>query len=269
MGLFKKVFRRGRREKRRNRAAQQQVAQQAVQITQKKKEVKTTEQRLTELKKNNNASNKLIVKQKVDYVKQYDDMLQMSHKNYLTNLAKIAPKLRIIPRSDKQVIAVVGQINAGKSTLSNKLANKRVARVGNGEVTKQPQRIHISNTFELYDFPGLTSQKPNYTFDEIKLLLKMTKIVILYESSVKEVINLIELANALKLNIVLTRTKCDLINVDEDEFTLTEYILVDKNYLTVFDFNHTIFPISIKNVNDGKRNVFDWELFLIELLKKN
>jgi len=51
---------------------------------------------------------------------------------------------------------IIGVPNVGKSTLINRLAQKRIAKIGDRPgITKIPQWIKVSNRFELLDTPGV------------------------------------------------------------------------------------------------------------------
>ncbi len=53
-------------------------------------------------------------------------------------------------------ILIAGVPNVGKSTLINRLANKRITKIGDRPgVTRQPQWIKVDQTFELLDTPGI------------------------------------------------------------------------------------------------------------------
>lgn len=51
---------------------------------------------------------------------------------------------------------IIGVPNVGKSTLINRLVNKRIAKIGDRPgITKLPQWIKVNNRFELLDTPGV------------------------------------------------------------------------------------------------------------------
>jgi ribosome biogenesis GTPase A len=58
------------------------------------------------------------------------------------------------PRADRALI--LGIPNVGKSTLINRLANKKIAKIGDRPgITKQQQWIKVGKTMELLDTPGI------------------------------------------------------------------------------------------------------------------
>ena len=74
-------------------------------------------------------------------------------------------------RSVRALIA--GVPNVGKSTLINRLANKRIAKIGDRPgVTKQQQWIKIKQQFELLDTPGILWPK----FEEESIGMKLAAI---------------------------------------------------------------------------------------------
>jgi len=68
---------------------------------------------------------------------------------------------------------IVGIPNVGKSTLINRLANKRIAKIGDRPgVTRQPQWIKVGRQFELLDTPGVLWPK----FEDELIGLKLAAI---------------------------------------------------------------------------------------------
>lgn len=68
---------------------------------------------------------------------------------------------------------IAGVPNVGKSTLINRLANKRIAKIGDRPgVTKQQQWIKIKQQFELLDTPGILWPK----FEEESIGMKLAAI---------------------------------------------------------------------------------------------
>lgn len=68
---------------------------------------------------------------------------------------------------------IAGVPNVGKSTLINRLANKRIAKIGDRPgVTKQQQWIKVKQQFELLDTPGILWPK----FEEESIGMKLAAI---------------------------------------------------------------------------------------------
>ncbi|MEJ8776942.1 ribosome biogenesis GTPase YlqF [Pseudogracilibacillus sp. ICA-222130] len=68
---------------------------------------------------------------------------------------------------------IVGIPNVGKSTLINRLANKKIAKIGDRPgVTKQQQWIKVKQKFELLDTPGILWPK----FDDEQIGLRVAAI---------------------------------------------------------------------------------------------
>lgn len=80
-------------------------------------------------------------------------VIQLAKEQTREKMEKLKAK-GIQPRAARAVI--VGIPNVGKSTLINRLANKKIAKTGNKPgVTKQQQWIKVKKDFELLDTPGI------------------------------------------------------------------------------------------------------------------
>lgn len=68
---------------------------------------------------------------------------------------------------------ILGIPNVGKSTLINRLANRKITKIGDRPgITKHQQWIKVKNTFELLDTPGILWPK----FDDEKVGLRLAAI---------------------------------------------------------------------------------------------
>ena len=117
-------------------------------------------------------------------------------------------------------VMILGIPNVGKSSLINRLCNKKSTIVGNRPgVTKQKQWVRIANNIELLDTPGVLWPK----FDDRKIAFNLS-----YVGSIKdEILDSVEIAFNL-LKYLYKEYKTDLlkrykINENEIESIETEY----------------------------------------------
>ena len=126
--------------------------------------------------------------------------------------------------ANKRIRAIIlGIPNVGKSSLINRLANKKSAEVGNRPgVTKQKQWIRLNNNIELLDTPGVLWPK----FEDEKVALNLA-----YTGTIKdEVIDKVEVAfnllqilyskhrNNLFERYKLTQEEVDNVFIDDENF---------------------------------------------------
>jgi len=108
-----------------------------------------TKKWLTYLKENDHIAIAMNVNEKRD-MKAFIQLLHRTGEEILQK--RVA---RGIKKSTLRML-IAGIPNVGKSTLINRLANKRIAKIGDRPgVTKQPQWIKVDKTFELLDTPGI------------------------------------------------------------------------------------------------------------------
>lgn len=89
----------------------------------------------------------------VNHKDDINQLISLVKKTGLEEQQKMIEK-GVKPRSVRALIA--GVPNVGKSTLINRLANKKVAKIGDRPgITKQQQWIKVRNQFELLDTPGI------------------------------------------------------------------------------------------------------------------
>lgn len=103
----------------------------------------------------------------VDDKRDIAQLIEVVHKTGLEQQKKMMAK-GVQQRSVRALIA--GIPNVGKSTLINRLANKKIAKIGDRPgVTKQQQWIKVRKQFELLDTPGILWPKFEDPFIGIKL----------------------------------------------------------------------------------------------------
>lgn len=147
-------------------------------------------------------------------------------------------------------IIILGCPNVGKSTLINRLANKKISIVSNLPQTTRNAIRYIFNDskkyFQIFDTPGF--HKPINKLDlflnsEIFYNLRNSNAVIIVVDSTKKINedldNLIQKINSIeKLNKYLIFSKIDLLNKDNNDFLDLKNSLQKKiNLNKIFEFN--------------------------------
>lgn len=274
----------------RNKTTVQHVGpspQQIQQQIQQQQRLTNMQQSLTTQVNENKQTKKLFDKYKTDVdnerkeeadPKNFDKFDKKKFKRYTQGLEGITDQIqhKKLDEFPGVNIGCIGNTSSGKSSLMNKLAGSKVCEVGKGEVTTELSMVHEGPLFRLWDFPGKHEANSYYDYNLILILCAMTRVVVMYESSPKEVFRLLQILNALKIDYILVRSKCDLYDSDEDSFSLAEYIQRDTTFLQKKGLPTKVYSISVKNVeindndpdNEQEEDVFDWEEFYVEMLKQ-
>lgn len=140
-------------------------------------------------------------------------------------------------RTNKNIrILILGIPNVGKSSLINRLVNKKTAEVGNKPgVTKQKQWVRIGNNIELLDTPGVLWPK----FDDEKVALNLA-----YVGSIKdEILPKTEIAYSL-LKFLYNNYK---------EEILTKYKLTEEDISSIITNADTDIILELMNLIAKKR----------------
>ena len=140
-------------------------------------------------------------------------------------------------RTNKNIrIMIIGIPNVGKSSLINRLVNKKTAEVGNRPgVTKQKQWVRIGKNIELLDTPGVLWPK----FEDEKVALNLA-----YTGSIKdEILPKTEVAYQL-LKLLYTNYKIEF---------LTNYKLTEEDISSIITNVDCDFILELMNLIAKKR----------------
>ena len=149
-------------------------------------------------------------------------------------------------------VAIVGRPNVGKSTLINKLVNKKVAQVGNKPgVTKAQQWIRINQNIDLLDTPGVLWPK----FDDVLVGINLALTGAIKDEILKKEDLAFHLIDFLKENYFLSLNRYDIIESNWDNLKILDQILSYngiKNTGYEYDRAYDILLNDFKNGRLGK-----------------
>lgn len=150
------------------------------------------------------------------------------------------------PRAIRAMI--VGIPNVGKSTLINKLVNKKVARVGDKPgVTKAKQWVRINKDLELLDTPGVLW--PKFEDTTVGLNLAVTGAIKDEILSIEDIGNY--LMNFLKTNYKTSLNKKYNIEEDSENIDICSIIAKDRGIFSD-DYVERVMDIIINDYRGGR-----------------
>ncbi len=166
-----------------------------------------------------NLGYKVVVKNesvKKDLISKINDVMK--------NVNEKRKKYGLLPKKAK--VMIVGVSNVGKSTLINKLVNKKVAEVGNKPgITKNINLIRINNEIDLIDTPGVLWPK----FDDNNVALNLASMTIIKEEVLPldevaiHILNTLSLYYKDKLKDNFGIEKFNINNIEEDYMNISKY----------------------------------------------
>lgn len=162
--------------------------------------------------------------------------------NYLKSVSNIPDVTKTIKRS----VAFLGKTSVGKSTMINKIYGTN-CKSSPLRCTRGAEMVYDSDNLEVYDLFGMNDEE-TYTNVDVLMTTKALHIVVcIYTDAVDHVLNLARLLNALKLDIVFVRNKCE-------DFTAEERRVVkqhDKNKLMGFVNKEKFLGVIIGSAKTG------------------
>jgi len=137
-------------------------------------------------------------------VQDYAKKEEKQFNNYLNCVAKIPDEKKTI----KPSVAFLGKTSCGKSTMINKIYGTN-CKTSPLRCTQGAELVASSDSLEVYDVFGVNDEE---TYAELNVLRKTKTlhiVVCIYTDAVDHVLKLARLMNALDLNIIFVRNKCE------------------------------------------------------------
>jgi len=162
--------------------------------------------------------------------------------NYLKSVSNIPD----VPKTIKRSVAFLGATSVGKSTMINKLYGTN-CKSSPLRCTRGTEMVYDSDKLEVYDLFGMNDEETYANVDVLMTTKALHIVVCIYTDAVDHVLNLARLLNALKLDIVFVRNKCE-------DFTSEERREVkqhDKNKLMRFVNKEKFLGVIIGSAKTG------------------
>ena len=194
------------------------------------------------------------------------DDLKKNDERVFNALVKVAEKAKPIPLDGIQ-IAFFGIVSSGKSTMVNSCIGKDVAKTGIGETTTI-QQPYKGKGFVIWDIPGRHDKLSYFTLKYLGLWKGLTHRVIFIKESMKLMMTVCELMEALKLRytIVVNRVEQKEAVSDEEEEAFRQQIRNEVIACNLKKADKKVFFIDAKQPLRFKA---DWDELLKKLMAMN
>lgn len=175
--------------------------------------------------------------------------LKSSIRKYHEKLTQRLAKKGVLPRDIR--VMVVGLPNIGKSTLINRLVEKKKVKAGNKPgVTRSVQWVRIGENIELLDTPGIILPK----FEDQELAVKLAMLGSISMEAYEPIETAREIIN------ILHETSPEFFDIYDQDFSIEKYAQ-KRNFLIAgaeLDIDRSA-KTFIKDLRDGKLGQFSFE----------
>jgi len=143
-------------------------------------------------------------------VQDYSKKEEKQFNNYLTCVGKIPDVTKTINPS----VAFLGKTSCGKSTMINKIYGTK-CKTSPLRCTQGVEMVVSSDDLEVFDVYGVNDEETYASLKVLKKTKELHVVVCIYTDAVDHVLKLARLLDALNLNIIFVRNKCEDFNAEE------------------------------------------------------
>jgi len=143
-------------------------------------------------------------------VQDYAKKEEKQFKNYLNCVAQIPDDGKTI----KPSVAFLGKTSVGKSTMINKIYGTK-CKTSPLRCTQGAELVASSDDLDVYDVFGVNDEETYAELDVLRTTKRLHMVVCIYTDAVDHVLKLARLLNALDLDIIFVRNKCEDFDAEE------------------------------------------------------
>lgn len=175
-------------------------------------------------------------------VQDYSKKEEKQFNNYLNCVSKIPDVTKTI----KPSVAFLGKTSCGKSTMINKIYGTK-CKTSPLRCTQGAEMVVSSDSLEVYDVFGVNDEETYANLNVLMTTKALHIVVCIYTDAVDHVLKLARLMNALDLNIIFVRNKCE----DFDDEVSRDVKLHDESKLKGLVKKESFFGVIIGSGKTG------------------